>query len=451
MKRRLSRCRGLLEIAPIQPDPPPGESDADVFKQAAVGGQSTPTKRPASDPDKDGISVKYAHLIANAKVEYMHRTVRDFFAQIEIQEHFRSHCPAHFDPDACLCRSYVLQLKALSPQAVLVPQGSFWFCLRWALEHAIAIAATDTDLHIKLLDVTDQAAILQSTRKDTGFSLVQKYHDNGDYHWSSLLPGAEHDDDFVTFAVRCQLIQYVKQKLASEPLSTERITRLLHAAILNNESPFLGWKRHRHPDSDLVEFLLSSGADPNLEVRGSTSLQSILDRTTPEMRAYNRTWCAVIESHKKRGVVIDNDPLSTTKDPLEEQSSSLPGWSRPGSYWYGTGSGGYKSSSQYSLYSPFPPKVSTSSNPVVVQHTINTIYADVDPGDFIDGFPVVPGEDFLGVQRRTMNTSQTCSRVESSNVSKPPPPRNVSKDSGRLKWLKRRLKYKVDEAEKMGK
>jgi hypothetical protein len=439
MKRRLnSRCRGLLEIAPIQPDPLSEESEADVSKQAAVGGQSTPTKRPASDPDKHSTSVKHAHLLANSKVEYMHRTVRDFFAQVEIQAYLRNHCPATFDPNACACRSYVLQLKTLSPQAVLVPQGSFWFCLRWALEHAIAIAATNTDLHIRLLDVVDQAAILQSTRKDTGASLVQKYHSKGDYHWSSLLPRAEHDDDFVTFAVRCQLIQYVKQKLASEPLSTERITRLLHAAISSHESPFLGWKRYTHPDAELVEFLLSSGADPNMEVRGSTSLQNIVYRTTPKMRTYDPTWCEVIESHKKRGVVIDNDPLNAAKGRLAEQSSSLPGRSCPGSHWFEGGTGGHASSSQDALHYP-PSDASVLSMPVV-QRRMDTTFADTDSSDSAsEEYPVIPGEDSVSMRERTMYTSTICSRVELGNVSNPPP-QNVSRGSRILEWLKQRLK-----------
>lgn len=442
MKRRLnSRCRGLLEIAPIQPDLPPGETNANFSKQTSISDHNTPTKRLASLPEKEGISIETARLLINSKVEYMHRTVRDFFSQIEIQEYIRSHCPVHFDPDACLSRSYVLQLKALSPQAILIPQGSFWFCLRWALEHAIALAATDIDLHIELLDVIDRAAILQSTRNDTGLSLVQKYYGNVKCHWSSLLPRVEHDDNFVTFAVRCQLIQYVKHKLASEPLSTERLTSLLHAALVNNEAPFLGWKQQGQPDSELVELLLSSGADPNLEVRGNTSLQSILERTTPEMRAYNRAWCAVIESHKKRGVVVEDGPLSAAHHQTQIDSSSLPQRNHPGSFWFGTGTGGYQSSSQWTLYTPRPSRGPISPRPVIPRN-INGITAKTGLVESALKEPqIVSEEDSISMQRELMNTTQTVSRVELSNLSKPQP-QNVAKDLGRFDWLKRRMRGK---------
>ena len=81
-------------------------------------------------------------------------------------------------------------------------------------------------------------------------------------------------------------------------------------------------------------------------MRGSTSLQKTVSQTTSKTRAYDHAWCEIIDSHKKRGVVIDNEISSIATDrPAEHPSYRHVGKSSSASYWFGENTGGCASRS----------------------------------------------------------------------------------------------------------
>jgi hypothetical protein len=90
MRRRLdSRCKGLLEILPIQIE--------------------TESSEVAYLRDVSTITTKHADLIADAAVDYLHRTVKDFLEKPETWEEISTATEPEFNPNAALARSYLLQ------------------------------------------------------------------------------------------------------------------------------------------------------------------------------------------------------------------------------------------------------------------------------------------------------------------------------------------------------
>ncbi|KAF2177486.1 hypothetical protein K469DRAFT_603169, partial [Zopfia rhizophila CBS 207.26] len=95
MKRRLnSRCKGLLEVA----------------------------------------SVSTSLHMANQKVQYLHRTVKDFLETPAVWSWIVGSNSTPFDPHLSLCRSFLLQLKGLDATSLQI--DSFWSMIIWCIEHA---------------------------------------------------------------------------------------------------------------------------------------------------------------------------------------------------------------------------------------------------------------------------------------------------------------------------
>ncbi|EHK42170.1 hypothetical protein TRIATDRAFT_146839, partial [Trichoderma atroviride IMI 206040] len=97
MRRRLvSRCQGLLEVSPID---------------------------------------SKLHL-PYAKVQYLHRTVKDFMARAEIWNYILSGTKENgtFDPSLALCVSFLFQLKTLRPYFEMASQ--FWHIIRSCVMYA---------------------------------------------------------------------------------------------------------------------------------------------------------------------------------------------------------------------------------------------------------------------------------------------------------------------------
>jgi len=144
MKRRLiSRCKGLLEVAPIK----------------------SPTSNPlAITADQE----------ANLRVEYLHRTVKDFFGNDNVWRSVVEATKDRFDPYLHLCRSAILQLKTVVPASLT--DTVLWDLVDSCIEYAAKSEEVGGEAQPDLLDELDQVASQISAVPGTNvFISLQRY------------------------------------------------------------------------------------------------------------------------------------------------------------------------------------------------------------------------------------------------------------------------------------
>ncbi|KAF7505514.1 hypothetical protein GJ744_000676 [Endocarpon pusillum] len=118
MRRRLiSRCKGLLEVPSLE-----------------VLGPAT-------------------------RVQYLHRTVKDFLASPEIWRYILSGSAQSFDPRSALYASYIMQIKKMEPHKDMFP--GLWAVIRACMEYAHSIQSKHNS------DQLAQAAILALDEMDS--------------------------------------------------------------------------------------------------------------------------------------------------------------------------------------------------------------------------------------------------------------------------------------------
>lgn len=131
MKHRLnSRCKGLLEATRRIP-------------------RSSTSHKAEQSPQSGTL------LLSELKVEYLHRTVKDFLANERIWNQLLAVTDS-FDPNFSLCRSFLLQIKTSHPETLTTE--SLWDMVTWCIEYSSRIAPETGIWQTRLLDELDRAA-----------------------------------------------------------------------------------------------------------------------------------------------------------------------------------------------------------------------------------------------------------------------------------------------------
>ncbi|CZR63571.1 uncharacterized protein PAC_13468 [Phialocephala subalpina] len=192
-RRLISRCKGLLE---------------------------------ASTYKRDG---------ASAKVQYFHRTVKDFLHSPKIWQYITSEAPNSFDPDLMLCGAFLRQIKSMRIQR------ETFYIFKWLLDefshYSLRIDNKSRDIHLSGLNELDRAvAIFQS---GDGAILLAK--------------GGSSMNFFFDYAFNYPLHTYVEHKLSAGYSANSQIdvNSLLYIAATS-------------ADVRMVGILLDHGADPNI-------------------------------------------------------------------------------------------------------------------------------------------------------------------------------------------
>lgn len=106
--------------------------------------------------------------LANATVQYLHRTVRDYMANERNFAKAVSYSEDCYDPNLFLSLSYLLDMKTADRTSML----DFWKCATWCMEYAALSAASlvknTTSTAVRILDSLDNAADTLSRRSPTG-------------------------------------------------------------------------------------------------------------------------------------------------------------------------------------------------------------------------------------------------------------------------------------------
>ncbi|KAE9370522.1 hypothetical protein N431DRAFT_492596 [Stipitochalara longipes BDJ] len=139
---------------------------------------------------------------ANDKVQYLHRTVKDFLEHPEVHNLITSHVKKlEFDANISLLQSSLLQLKIIPKYNA---QPKFWNLAREAMQYA-SVADLSTDSHMSL--VHELGRTIKAYRKTSANFYPEK--------WS---------ESFLAVAVQYNLWAYVEKQLSAPELLKQGVT-----------------------------------------------------------------------------------------------------------------------------------------------------------------------------------------------------------------------------------
>ena len=285
-----TRCGGLLELAPV-----------DVHDVSIPMG-------------KEG----------NRKVQYLHRTVADFFLRKEISEILIRYSGKVFSPERTLLACYVMRLRRCFHTPVQPNEFALWADLvREAMELAYTIEQATGSSESRLVDELERSISRQAAK-----------------------PPHKDCEDFLEFATVHGLAQYLKRKLKRTPHDASNLKvppSYLNIALC------CPWER-KSPHRETVEALLDLGADPNANLGEATVWEKYLRLIADQLPRADSGHLSVITTLIQYGadpmgpflsyVIKYKFPSSSEKNTLQEfldktikdtsnsESSSSNLWSR---------------------------------------------------------------------------------------------------------------------------
>lgn len=173
-----------------------------------------------------------------------------------------------FDVSLLLCKSFIAQIESLSE---ISSQKYFLLLLNQFLLYAGNPEAERNESSTALLDELDRSVgILFADRTTCTFFTSPIL---SDYHWTNHLHdgAAEHQsgwkNTFLAFTLIKGLRLYAKEKIIKEPqlISTKQVRPILDYVIQpspRNETSF-SLDSELFPDIELLDFVLTHGANPN--------------------------------------------------------------------------------------------------------------------------------------------------------------------------------------------
>jgi hypothetical protein len=241
MKRRVRRYKGLLEIT-VDP------SAVDYF---------------------------------GYRVDFFHRTVHDFLQLNEIQELLREYLRPGFNAHVTLCSTYLALVKMMP-----LRRESFntYGPLQELLEHFMDHAReTEDEMEESPVDIIDE---LEYTIKN----LAEMYHCH-QFLWNGRRSDGGTCHTFMEFAIYSGLRLYVSKKIEGDTDFIHTYPRSLLGSILGRAAAPQSSCSTALKASEMVEFLLQKGANPNQPLRSSTVsaeplLQFQRQKTTTVFGAY---------------------------------------------------------------------------------------------------------------------------------------------------------------------
>lgn len=212
MRRRLDgRCKGLLEVTKSR-------SDYGLF---------------------------FAY-----KVDFLHRTVRDFLLTKHMQTLLSERVRPGFNVRKSLCKTFLAQMKTVSSEAITEFRGP-------------ADLFPMDDLLEDLLYYARQVEIFDSIAQTELLDEAERVLWNQSVEWR----GTRDDNVFLTLAIQRNLHLYIGEKAINLPHSERAHARpLLDIALHSAQSKYSKQK----PDPEMVQVLLGLGARPNQSFEHST-------------------------------------------------------------------------------------------------------------------------------------------------------------------------------------
>ena len=281
MRRRLnSRCKGLLEI--------------DYPKRGSGRWSIKTLETLISEAESGDLAMvptlhAYGRALAKTNVQYLHRTVKDYMESPEVWGLIESATKDdEVDPSLSLALANVLLWKSFEEGTSMTSKWeTFSSMLQHCLNSIMSLANRDLPKYCQILEIIATAIFdtegSDSVRRRLGWSPPYQF------------------DDFLSFAVHCNLFEYVQYKLdslRSDGADMIKIcSTLLQGAVRKDISAihiddaesdserkvrsyrhWIGYRRQDGPNVHIVTILLRNGADPTLLINFESSSQIVEKR-----------------------------------------------------------------------------------------------------------------------------------------------------------------------------
>ena len=225
---------------------------------------------------------KSEDLSSSRGVGFLHRTVRNFFRTSILRDILGGSSSEAFDVNLLLCKLFIAQIKSLSE---ISNQKYFLLLLNQFLLYAGNLEAERNESPTALLDELDRSAGILFADRTTCTLFTSPIL--SDDHWANHLHdgAAEHQgggkNTFLAFTLIKCLRLYPKEKVIKEPqlVSTKQGRPLLDYVLrpsLRNETSFSP-DSELLPDIELLDFVLTHGANPNASYARCTIWVHCLD------------------------------------------------------------------------------------------------------------------------------------------------------------------------------
>lgn len=163
---------------------------------------------------------------AEARVQYLHRTVRDFLAVEDIWGYIVSSTRDPYDPDFKLCGAFLLQVKTFEPRKSELSLDYFWASFQSCIDYSSKLEIRRHDIYIDVIDELGAAAEeLFNTRPPNGETwfetLLEDIRKSGLFvmqripHWTVTgdFDGELGFTSFLDYALAYPLYSYVEYKI----------------------------------------------------------------------------------------------------------------------------------------------------------------------------------------------------------------------------------------------
>jgi hypothetical protein len=279
MRKRLnSRCKGLLEI---ETGPTASHKIGPIMSSRPSGFERDPRRVPLIEQSK-----------ADATVQYLHRTVKDYLEDSSVWEQLLQVGPANYNPTLALCRSHIEQFKHLDPESL--DRYNFWNAIKKCIFNVPRTASSNDSPQMigALLDELDHSATwLANCLCADGSTFLSRYSQFSPPagidlypHWTSTFSGYKEKKGltFLSLAVKLNLSCYVSYKSSDNCLVMQDsgIWSLLMDAITLDSTFNRFFEITAFPTLSMVTLLLARGANPNWRHSSGTVFETLLEQAT---------------------------------------------------------------------------------------------------------------------------------------------------------------------------
>ena len=197
------------------------------------------------------------------KIEFLHRTVKDYLASPDMKALLKSLAPRGYNPATSLCRAYLALLKQLQPYEIKLYASTPEDLDDVTQDILYYARQVEIELDRSEWAVIDELDRFHATSlRESAPLIIHKHKELED--WEKIVQ-ASLGADFLKWAVEARLVIYVERRLKEDPtLMLDEIEHpLLAYALIRHFAKHDAYSLAQFVEPEMVRLLLSFGADPH--------------------------------------------------------------------------------------------------------------------------------------------------------------------------------------------